>query len=114
MKINGRTVTIDIVGGMNLTLSGNVLTVNGKRINLDDEKDKNISIVVEGNVDRLEADACDDLTIKGDVQNVKTASGDVKVGGDIKGAVQTMSGDVSARAITSGNISTMSGDVRVT
>lgn len=99
IRVNGSTISIN---GRH-----NKVTVDGKDIDLG--TDKEITVVCEGNVEKLEVDACDRVEVKGNAGNVKTASGDVRCG-DITGNVQTMSGDVHASKI-GGNVSTMSGDV---
>lgn len=96
--------------GSNVVVSNNEVWINGKRINLNkDERD--IQIVVEGDANKVEVDACNSVEIKGSAGSVKTMSGDVHCG-DIHGDVKTMSGDVRATKI-GGNVSTMSGDVNV-
>jgi hypothetical protein len=91
---NGGSVTINGVtysGSVNISSDGSVI-VNGAN---ECVLDKGISITVE---------------VSGDVQNIKTMSGDINVSGNIGGNVKTMSGDVFAKNID-GNVSTMSGDV---
>lgn len=99
---------------MNISSSGNIVISNGRVI--IDGKDmtpesKIINIAVAGNIEKLEVDSCGKILITGDVQNVKTQSGDVEISGIVNGNVQTMSGDVDCNNV-SGSISTMSGDIK--
>lgn len=96
--------------GKSIKLSNNVLIVNGKRINLDElTTDKQITIVLEGNVDHLEVDVCDRIEVKGSAGSVETTNGDVRCG-DVTGDVSTTNGDVTAKNIK-GDVSTVNGDI---
>jgi hypothetical protein len=94
--------------------SGNNLTIVNGRVIIDgvDQSpySKTINIAVNGNIEKLEVDACSKIGVIGDVGNIKTQSGDVEVRGTVKGSVQTMSGDVECQQIL-GSVSTMSGDI---
>ena len=105
------------VNGVTIFGSGRSVVIRDGKVIIDD-KDvtpadaKEISIMVNGNVDKVEADACQTISVTGEVGNVKTLSGDVTVTGDVKGSVQTMSGDVDCGGSVAGSVSTMSGDVK--
>lgn len=101
--ING----VIIQGGRNVSIVNGKITVDGKDVTPDA---KEISIVVNGAVERLDVDACRTVSVTGDVGNVKTMSGDVDVSGDVKGSVQTMSGSVSCGNIA-GGASSISGNI---
>lgn len=102
ITINGMTIT-----GKSISINSGRLSVDGNVINLAD--DKVFNITVNGDVDRIEADACDRIEVHGAVTAIKTLSGDVRCG-DVHGAISTMSGDVTC-ASHDGPISTMSGDI---
>lgn len=97
------------ISGLNVSIQDNVVIVNGKRIDLKDEKEKEITVVVEGNVEKLEVDYCHQVEVKGNAGNIHTVSGDVRCG-DVGGGVSTVSGDVHASRID-GSVSTVSGDI---
>jgi len=105
IRINGVTIT----AGRNITVNNNRVFVDGKDVTPDA---KDIRIEVSGNVERLDVDACNTVTVTGDVESVITQSGDVDVGGAIGGSVQTMSGDVDCGGSIAGSVSTISGDVK--
>lgn len=95
---------------------GRVITVHNGRVIVDGKdvtpEAKEINISVNGNVEKIEADACQKISVTGDVGSVATQSGDVDVGGSVRGSVQTMSGDVECGGNIGGSASSMSGDVR--
>lgn len=103
ININNKTYT-----GKNISINGGIITVDG--VNVTPEQ-KQISIVVEGNIQKLSVDVCDEVTVNGAVADVQTMSGDIVIKGDVSGDVSTMSGDVDCGAIT-GSVTTMSGNVK--
>lgn len=107
VTINGVKISGNVTGSNVVVINGKVF-VNGKDVTPDT---KEINIDVQGNIEKLEVDACSKITITGDVHNVKTQSGDVDISGNVNGNIQTMSGDVDCGNV-SGSISTMSGDVK--
>lgn len=106
ITINGTTITTD---GGNISISNGRITVGGKDVTPDA---KTITITVQGDVDRIEADACDRISVSGGVNSVETESGNVECG-NVAGSVKTMSGDVRCGDI-GGPVQTMSGDVTCT
>ncbi|MFH0289474.1 hypothetical protein ACGRSR_17925 [Vibrio owensii] len=104
IKVNGLTITG--VSGRNIVINDGKVIVDGKDVTPDS---KEISIAIEGNVERLQADVCAQVAVSGDVGNISTQSGDVQCT-QVGGSVSTMSGDVICSSIA-GNASTMSGDV---
>ena len=95
------------------TYSGNDIIVINNRV-LIDGKDKTpdakeITITVSGNVNNLSVDYCKEINIVGDVDELKTTSGNVYCT-DVTGGITTTSGDVQCRDV-SGDVSTTSGDV---
>jgi DUF4097 and DUF4098 domain-containing protein YvlB len=96
--------------------SGNSVTINNGKIIIDEttipEDEKTVYISIEGNVTNLKVDACEIITVTGDVEHLETISGDVNCKA-ITGNVTTLSGDVKCSAVN-GNVTSMSGDVKVT
>jgi hypothetical protein len=104
IKINGITIT----GSNIVNINGRVL-VDGKDITPDA---KEITISVNGNIEKLEAAACLKISVTGDVGRIKTLSGDVEVSGSVNGNVETMSGDVDCGGSIAGSVKTISGDIK--
>lgn len=103
--INGVTIS----AGRNITITGNRVLVDGADVTPDA---KVVTIEVAGNVEKIEADCCERISVTGDAGIVKTQSGNVDVHGGVSGSVQTMSGDVECGGAIGGGVSTMSGDIR--
>jgi hypothetical protein len=109
MKISMKDSKVTIDGrdfnGSNVTIINGRVTVDG--VVQDGTLSGNVSVVVHGDVDRLENASG---TVKANnVGSIATKNGDIECG-DVNGSVQTMSGDVSCGKI-GGSVSTMSGDV---
>lgn len=103
ITINGNTFS-----GSNIIVTNGKVLINGKDVT-PDSKEINISVV--GNIEQLKVDACNKVSVEGNVQSISTKSGDVEVSGDVDGSISTMSGDVDCGHVK-GSVSTMSGDVK--
>ena len=98
------------VAGNSITINGNQVFVDGVQIEIPEQKQ--ISIVVNGECDRVDTTS-GDVTVHGNTGDVKTMSGDVTLRtGSISGSVSTMSGDVTCGGGILGNVKTMSGDIK--
>lgn len=91
-------------------ITNNKVYINGVLQTGDELEQKVINIEITGPVNQLEVDACEKLIVNGDIQNLKTLSGDVDCQ-NVTGSVTTMSGDVDANNI-GGSVTTMSGNVK--
>ncbi len=105
ININGTTIISS--GRGNVVISNGRVVVDGKDVTPDA---KQINIEVHGDLQAINADACDQIHVTGSVGEVRTTSGDIQCG-DVSGSVQCMSGDVSCGRVA-GSVSTMSGDIR--
>lgn len=103
ISVNGKTYSGNSVSVVN----GNVF-VDGKKA--EPSKQPIVSIIIEGQVDKLSVDSCDSLIAKGNVGSLKTMSGDIECG-NVLGNVKTMSGDVRCEDIH-GDVSSVSGDIK--
>jgi hypothetical protein len=119
ITVNGKNYV-----GSSVTIMNGKVIVNGKEVTPEDSKV--ITINIEGDVEELNVDVCEKITIKGNVKNIQTSSGDVECNnitgsiqsssgdiecGDVGGSIQTSSGDVKCGTI-SGNVRTNSGDIK--
>jgi hypothetical protein len=101
--INGQSFA-----GRNITIANGRVIVDGK----DQTPDaKEISIVVDGNLEELEVDFASSIEIRGSVGKARSGSGDINCG-NITGGAQTGSGDIECESIL-GDVQTGSGDVSV-
>ena len=106
-----------IINGKKINYTGTLTVINGKFFvdgkevtdweSLDKDQ-KHIDIKVEGDIDRLQVDDCDSVTITGNCNKVKTVSGDVEIGGD----VESVSGNIDISGNVSGDVKTVSGNIR--
>lgn len=114
--------------GSNVSINNNSVVIDGKEI-VDGEiySEPKINIMIDGNVQNLEVDACLSIKVNGNVNKLSTMSGRVEVTGEVsgdvsstsgdidcgevKGSVQTVSGDVSCGAV-GGSVKTVSGDIK--
>ncbi len=99
-----------------ITYSGNnVVVVNGKVI-IDGREAKmdviksNITINIEGNIEKLEADYCEKIIVKGDVNTLHSTSGNIDIQGNVTNTVNTISGDIECNDV-GGNVNSTSGDI---
>ncbi|MDR5810314.1 hypothetical protein [Caballeronia sp. LZ019] len=102
ITINGRTVT-----GKNISVRGKQVTVDGETVTVDDSL--RVIIEVQGDVERIDVDSCERLSVHGQAGRVSVVSGNITCG-DVGGSVETVSGNVNCRDI-GGNVSTTSGNV---
>ena len=105
-------MSVIVIGG-NAYSGNSVVVTNGKVI--IDGKDvtpdaKEINISVQGDVAELKVDACNKVSVTGNVGSFSGRTGDVEISGDVSGDVQTTTGEVSCGAV-SGSVSTSTGDV---
>lgn len=90
-----------------VTVNGNVFQTNGGSLSIDG----NGNVIINGEtVLNIESKNIE-VNIVGDVGNLQTTSGDIKVEGTVKGSVKTVSGDVQVNVGVTGDVQTVSGDV---
>lgn len=107
VTINGRTYV-----GSNISINNGKVFIDGKEANIA-ESGPQVSIQVVGNLDWISADACEKITVEGDVKgNVLTQSGNIACK-DVTGNATTMSGNISCAKV-GGDAKTMSGNVMKT
>lgn len=94
--------------GNNIVINGTSIIIDGNNVSFKDEKIVNIVII--GDVQKIDIDSCESLSVKGNAGSINTVSGDVQCG-NVNGDVKTVSGDVSCGYIA-GNVKTVSGDVK--
>jgi formylmethanofuran dehydrogenase subunit C len=122
MRLNaGSSVTVNgerITGPCTVEVRDGVLYLDGKaREKKKEEEGVRVEIHIVGNVVDTGGILLDAgmISVMGDVTGpIRTASGDVSIGGALKsGSITTMSGDVVVHGNVSGGVATMSGDVTV-
>lgn len=105
--VNGIVIQTD---AKNISVVNGKVIVDGKTIDVD-ENEKNISIVVQGDIESIQADKLQYIEVSGNVKkDVKTQSGDVRCG-EVGGSVSASSGNVSVEGSVGASVSTQSGDI---
>lgn len=105
ITINGNTI---ISGGNNIVVRGNKITIDGKDVTPDA---KTINIQITGNVDKVEVDCCDSLTISGDCNTVSSHNGGIDIGGSVKGSVTNHNGNIECQNV-GGSVTTRNGNIK--
>ena len=98
-----------------MTIEGNSINIKNGKVFVDGKdvtpEAKEITITVNGDIDHVQADVCQTISVVGDVGNIRTVSGDIAVTGKLNGSIQTVSGDVECRDVA-GSISSVSGKIK--
>lgn len=102
IRING----ISITWGRNVQVTNGNVFVDGKNVT---PEGKSITIEIQGDVANLQVDACDRVTVTGNVKALDVKSGDIHCQ-DVQGSVTTMAGDVTCGNVQ-GSVKTMAGDI---
>ncbi|WP_404667178.1 hypothetical protein [Roseateles asaccharophilus] len=103
--INGKTIS---ASGSSVTVVNGRVIVDGKDVTPDT---KEIRIEVQGDIESLQADVCNSVSVTGAVKELTTTSGNVNCG-DVEGDIRTTSGGVRCKDVR-GSVETVSGDVEV-
>jgi hypothetical protein len=108
VTING--ITYKSTNG-SICVSGDKIIIDGKVVTPGLEiESKIININIEGNVEMIDIDYCQKISVNGNVKTVRTTNGNVECK-DVTGNIQTTNGDVECGTV-GGDIQTMSGDVK--
>ena len=99
------------VNGNNICISNGVVTINGKKYtDLNELPDKEINIIVEGDVKELTVDTCDSIEVKGNAGNISTHNGNVTIAQGVSGNVKTHNGNVVCGSV-GGSVDTHNGNI---
>jgi hypothetical protein len=96
--------------GKNVRIENGKVYVDGNLVE-GGKDDKVINILIEGNLDRLDVDYCNNIVVDGDVNTLESVSGAVKAN-TVKGDINTTSGKVEVAGNVEGNVETVSGKVQ--
>jgi len=105
-QLNGKTI---VSGNGSIIISGNKVIIDGKDVTPDT---KTINIQVTGNVQELEVDSCENLTISGDCNIVSSANGNISIGGSVGSSVTTSNGDIDIAGSVGGKVTTTNGNIK--
>ena len=106
-----------IVGkGESMTITNGKTYINGKEVDLAElankREDSNVyHIHIEGDVDKLEVDHCETISVNGNVRKIHTSYGSIEIKGDVDGDVHTNMGDIECGNVD-GDVHTNMGSIR--
>ena len=106
--IIGRNIKNSSIEGNSISVINNKIFVDGKEIEIEEERE--INIIVEGNLDKLEVDCCNSIKINGVTKDVEVTNGNMTISGDVKGNINNVNGNIIAKIIN-GNCKTTNGDI---
>lgn len=95
------------IKGNNVSIINNKIFVDGKEIGTEE---KEINIIVEGNLDKLEVDCCNSIKVNGVTKDVEVSNGNITISGDVKGNVNNINGNIIAKVVNE-NCKTKNGDI---
>ena len=104
ININGVTYT-----GNSIRYSNGKVIIDGKTV--DGSNMPIINIKVEGNINQLEVDNAEEITVIGNVTAIETTNGNVKVNGNILENATSINGNINATTIM-GKATTKNGNIR--
>lgn len=93
---NGKVTTIK--GGTISIIDGKVIA-DGAEVKELTTRKKTVNITIQGDVERLEVEYCNTISVTGNAKRVHTLNGDIEIKGDVEGDVHTNCG-----SITCGNV----------
>lgn len=110
-----------VINGKRVNYTGTISIENG-RFFLDGKElkdlesltkdQKHIEIKVEGDIDRLQVDTCDNLYIEGSCNKVNTVNGEVEIGGNVLGDVESVNGYIEIHGYVIGDVKTVNGNIK--
>ena len=106
-SVSNDTNVSNIFHGEKVSIAGGKVVIDGTEVASEASK---LQIHIEGNVNQLQVDNANLVSVSGSVGEVRTYSGDVSCGA-VCGSVQTESGDVHCSDI-GGSVATSSGDIQ--
>ena len=95
----------------NISIINDKVYCNGKLItDTNDFAEKNIKIIIQGNVEGDVKTDCGDIEVTGNCRSVISTSGDINIKGSVGLSVKSTSGDITCGEVH-GDIQTVSGDI---
>jgi len=104
ISINGR-----VYKGNNVSINGDVILIDGKPAEgLEDAK--TITVRVEGDIESLSIDNCDEINVNGNVEQVSSKSGNIIVKGSVSGDILNKNGNIICGSV-GGDVSNKNGSI---
>ena len=99
----------NVVSGRSIVINNGKIIVDGKNVELPDEK--TINITIHGDLESLRVDSCDEVKIDGNVSgDVHISQGRASIGGEVVGDVHVSQGNVDCGNVK-GDVSVSMGNI---
>ena len=108
IKINGKIIKTE-KNISNLQIINEKIFINGNELKGDFTDEKVINVSVYGFVEKIDIASCSELKVNGDINYLKSTSGELFIKGDVYTAT-TVSGNINCKTLT-GNANTISGNI---
>ena len=95
--------------GNNLQINKNQIFIDGELVELK-EDEKSINITVNGNIEMLNVDYCNELKIIGDCKDITSKNGNIQVEGNVNRNITSKNGNIICRNV-GGDIETKNGNI---
>lgn len=105
-NVNSRVV----INGVPMT-NENTITIDGIIIKVE-EFNKNITIIVNGNIKNL-SNGVGDVQVNGDVSTLTCSVGDITIEGSVNSDVKNSTGDIRVNGSVTGSVKTGVGDIKI-
>lgn len=81
-----------------MVINNGKIIIDGKATDIPTDY-PNITINIQGDIERLEVEQCEKINISGNAKRVKTNCGSIDVQGDIQGDAHTNCGSISCKVV---------------
>ena len=95
--------------GSSISISNNKIVINGIDVT---PNSREITIQIDGDVETVNIDYVNKISVNGNVGKIKCTNGDVDITGTVKNSVESINGNISCGDV-GGNVSTMNGSVKI-
>ena len=89
VSINGKTYT-----GNNVTITGDSVYIDGKLHDDSNDDSKTINVVVNGDLDSIEVETCNRITVNGDSKFINSKNGNIHAS-NVFGNIETKNGNIN-------------------
>ena len=96
--------------GDSIVVSNSKIFIDGKRVDIGDAKE--IKIEVHGDIDVLDVDVCEYVTVEGNVGDVKVSQGNVTINGNVMDKVTNSQGNITIAGDLNGDAKNSMGDIK--
>ena len=96
--------------GKSISITDGKVIIDGKRVDTGNAKE--IKIEVHGDIEVLDVDICDYVTVDGNVGDVKLSQGDITIKGSAMDSVTNSQGDITIGGDLNGDAKNSMGNIK--